>query len=208
MFEIKDCILQKELKYNEDVILIYEIHYPKIICTFNNCCIQRFNKYNEVIALSLQKKAENELYQDAINLYLYNKENGYPLMQYDIVQKFEITTNQNNLISLYTDEYIFTGGAHGNTMRTSQNWNMNEGCKIALKEICKCNINYKFNIIKSICMQISENPDIYFEDACKLALENFNENNYYLLDQKIVIYFQQYDIAPYSSGILSFVVNC
>ena len=50
--------------------------------------------------------------------------------------------------------------------------------------------------------------DKYFEDACSLVLETFNPQNYYLTTEKeVIIYFQEYDIAPYSSGIPIFEVT-
>lgn len=63
-------------------------------------------------------------------------------------------------------------------------------------------------ILKEINSQIAINPDIYFENTCKLVLDAFNPNNFYLVPNGIVIYFQQYDIAPYSSGIRTFTINC
>ena len=70
---------------------------------------QKFNRYNQTIAFNLKLKAENELYKEAIELYKYNKENGYPVMVYEVYKTFESTFNSNNLVSLYFDEYIFSG---------------------------------------------------------------------------------------------------
>ena len=57
------------------------------------------------------------------------------------------------------------------------------------------------------CKQIEEENDIYFPDYCQLALETFRLENYYLTQKGIVIFFQQYDIAPYSSGIMTFLLK-
>lgn len=46
----------------------------------------------------------------------------------------------------------------------------------------------------------------YFENYCELVLETFRLENYYIIPNGIVIYFQQYDIAPYSSGIPIFYI--
>lgn len=70
---------------------------------------QKFNRYNQNIAFNLKLKAETELYKEAVELYKYNKENGYPVMVYEVYKTFEITFNSNNLVSLYSDEYIFSG---------------------------------------------------------------------------------------------------
>ena len=67
---------------------------------------------------------------------------------------------------------------------------------------------FLLEIFKSIDSQIRDNADKYFEDACSLGLETFNPQNYYLTTEKeVIIYFQEYDIAPYSSGIPIFEVT-
>jgi hypothetical protein len=40
----------------------------------------------------------------------------------------------------------------------------------------------------------------------QLVNENLKVNNFYLTKEGVVIYFQQYDIAPYSSGLPTFVI--
>ena len=180
--QIQKRIIQKELKYENVVVLKYHIEYPRITNESNNIPSMKFNIYNEQIAKQIQRKAENELYKEAVELYKYNKKNNYPIMVYEIYRTFEITLNKNNTISLYADEYVFTGGAHGTTTRTSQTWNMTNG-------------------------RLNQNKEIYFEEACCMAIDNFNPQNFYLTTNGIVIYYQQYDIAPYSSGIRTFEIK-
>ena len=40
----------------------------------------------------------------------------------------------------------------------------------------------------------------YFEPHKSNVIENFHAENYFLARKGLVIYYQQYDIAPYSSG--------
>lgn len=127
-------------------------------------------------------------------------------MIYEIYRNYEITLNADNIISLYIDEYIFSGGAHGNTIRTSQNWELYYNQIIHLEDIYKYNPYFVINILKSINNQISQEKEIYFEDSCILVLNTFNPRSFYLIPGAVVIYFQQYDIAPYSSGIRTFII--
>lgn len=203
--QITKKIIENNLKYENTVILKYHIEYPEIT-NENNTATRMFNIYNERIAKDLQKRAESELYIEAIELYKYNKQNNYPIMTYEIYRTYEVTLNTNKLISLYADEYIFTGGAHGNTIRTSQTWNMDNARMIRLYELYR-NPYFILNILKQIITQINNEKDIYFEDACCLVIETFNPQNFYLTPSSVVIYFQQYDIAPYSSGIRTFKLN-
>lgn len=206
MLKIEKNIIEKDLKYNNQTILKYHIEYPEITIENNQLGEERFNTYNRNLALRLQEKSENKLFKDSIELYKYNKENNYPTMVYEIYRKFEITFNSKNLISLYIDEYIFSGGAHGETTRTSQTWNFDYNTMIQLYELYSRNPYFLLGILKNINNQILQNQTNYFQDYCNLMLQTFNSQNFYLTPRGIVIYFQQYDIAPYSSGIPVFLV--
>lgn len=206
MQNIKNIILEKDMMYDNTVVLKYHIEYPCIISNACLCGIKRFNKYNQEIAFKLQERSENELYNEAVELYKYNKINGYPVMQYEIYLKYEITLNKEDIISMYLDEYIFSGGAHGNTVRSSQTWNLKCGKIIELADLYK-NPYFLVDIFRSINEQIAREPEIYFDNTCNLVLDTFNPKSFFLDCNNIFIYFQQYDIAPYSSGIRVFPVN-
>lgn len=123
MLKIENNILEKELTYDGTVVLKYHIEYPSIKIDRNQIGETKFNTYNKNLALKLQERSENELFKDSIEVYKYNKENGYPINSYEVYRNYEVTLNTNQLVSLYADEYVYTAGAHGDTIRTSQNWN-------------------------------------------------------------------------------------
>ena len=209
MLKIINRILQKEMKYENNVVLKYHIEYSEIVMDWqqNRNGIKKFNDYNLKIALQTQRKAENELYKEAIKLYKYNKENGYPQMMYELYREYQITLNQENAVSMYIDEYIFSGGAHGTTTRTSQTWNLMLGKMVELYELYPNEPYFLLDILRKINREISENIEIYFADPYPLVVEYFNPDSYYIDNGKVVIYFQQYDIAPYSSGIIEFTLE-
>lgn len=209
MLKIINRILQKEMKYENTVVLKYHIEYPEIVMDWqqNRNGIKKFNDYNLKMALQTQQKAENELYKEAIELYKYNKENGYPQMMYELYREYQITLNQENAVSMYIDEYIFSGGAHGTTTRTSQTWNLMLGKMVELYELYPNEPYFLLDILRKINREISENIEIYFADPYPLVVEYFNPESYYIDNGKVVIYFQQYDIAPYSSGIIEFILE-
>lgn len=202
MVKVENRIVQNKLTYKGEVILKYKIEFPQIRGN------ERFNMYNYNNAVKLQQLCEKELYEQAKKVYDYNQENGYPLMIFEIIKEYVVTYNYNNIISIYSDEYIFEGGAHGNTLRYSQNWNLQQGRMIELSEFYKRNPNYVSEILKEINNQIKDNiqkgNNIYFEDPCCLTSAMFRVENYYLHGEFIAIFYQQYDIAPYSSGIQVF----
>lgn len=210
MNKIINNIFERELYYKNTVILKYKIEFPQISFSRYEFGKDIFNNYNRAKALKLKLYCENELYEEARQLYEYNVSNGYPVMSYEVILSYEITYNQNQIISMYSDEYIFSGGAHGNTIRSSQNWNLQTGSQIPLAFFYPNNPYYLINILKEINKQIEnqieEGTNQYFDNYCQLVLETFNLDSYYIKNGYIVIFFQQYDIAPYSSGIPVFKI--
>lgn len=207
MFNIEKRILKSELKYKGVVVLTYEIEYPQIFSGPYDT--SKFNMFNRRKALFLEATARETLFNQAKELYDYNVSNGYPVMVFEVVSKYRITYNEPPILSLYQDEYIFTGGAHGDTTRTSQNWDFAYNKQFSLDDVYYNNPDYILCILKQINEQIkSAETGTYFDDYCQLVLETFNPNQFYLTNQGVTIYFQHYDIAPYSSGIPEFNVNC
>lgn len=202
--------LKGELKYKDTVILTYQIQYPEITSSPYESGRKVFNQYNRQRALLLENRVKTQLYQDAKDLYDYNTANGYPVMVYEIVSQFTLTYQQGSIISLYNDQYEFTGGAHGNTIQTSQTWDLSLCQMLPLSYFYPDNPYYLLDILQVIYAEIKRQNESgenqYFENYCELVLETFRFENYYLTHTAIAIYFQQYDIAPYSSGIPVFFI--
>lgn len=203
MVQIVTRELSGELKCDDTIVLTYTITYPEIT-SLNSFGTTIFNMYNKQKAIDLEKYTKTDLYPEACKLYKYNKENGYPIMIYEVNSQFTITYNQDDFVSLYIDQYEFTGGAHGNTIRSSQTWNLKTGQILDLSYFYPNNPFFVLDILRNINAQIKmqiEQGGAYFDNYTELLLENFNPESYYLTPYGIAIYFQQYDIAPYSSGI-------
>lgn len=203
---IDSIVLQDTMTYNGEVVLTYKIEYPNFQSFVYKNAVKMMNKYYEARAYKYQRYYRNELYQMAVEQYKYDMENSYPVRIFDAVINFSITYNAACIVSLYSDKYEFTGGAHGNTLRTSQTWNMQTGKMIELNELFLCSFDYKLYIFRRINEQIKLDLSIYFEDYEKLVVQTFNPKSFYATPAGIVIYYQQYDIAPYSSGIREFLI--
>jgi len=211
MEEVVNNFFEDELYYKDYLVLKYRIEYPQIIKSRYRYGAQRFNLYNYNKAIELKKYCENELLIEAKKLYDHNISNGYPMIVFEVSFNYQITYNKNGIISLYTDEYVFSGGAHGITKRESQNWNLQNGKIIALSDFFQNNSYFVIDILKEINnqieYQIKNGQNQYFNNYCKLVQENIKFENYYITDNGIALFFNQYEIAPYSSGILVFIIK-
>lgn len=62
------------------------------------------------------------------------------------------------------------------------------------------------NINNQISEQIQSGENYYFDNYEQNVEDTLNEDNFYITLLGLMIYFQQYDIAPYSSGIPQFLI--
>lgn len=211
MFEFEKIVIEKNLYYNNHLIVKYTIEYPRILSNLYCYNINKFNNYNQIKAMELKLYAERELFENAKEVYDYNTANNLPFFPYELVYSYTITYNKNSIISLYFDEYVYASGAHGSTTRTSQTWNMNKGSQIPLCSVFNNDCTYIILILREILhqieTQIEDGTGAYFDNYAKLVIDNFRFDQFYLVDNDMAIYYQQYDIAPYSSGIPVFYVH-
>lgn len=200
--------LERMFKYNDIDVLKLTIDYP-IIRLLNSFAELKINNQILCEIYSYLRHADY-LYGLAVNSYNQSKENDYPFHMYEAYMKYTITYNDNCFLSNYVDKYEFTGGAHGSTVRSSSTWELNRGTEIPLYAYFKPGTDYKQMLLDEITKQannnLAKNPGIYFEDYKDLISSNFDENSYYLTQDGLVIYYQQYNIAPYSTGIVEFVI--
>ena len=135
----------------------------------------------------------------------YFKDKPSPLMPYQLYARYKVTNNS-DIISFYIDYYQFSGGAHGITNRIAYNIEKSSGNEMQLKDIFKDNYNYKDIINKEINRQISKDPDRYFtgKDGFNGIADN---QNFYIKNNTVVIYFGLYEIAPYAAGISEFIIS-
>jgi hypothetical protein len=203
-------VCRKSLKdtmcYSNIPILTYKIYYPYIIST----CCSSFQ--DEVNSFYFNQAKQSEDYCRTVLFQMAQENaqntNNVPFNNYEFIVDFTVTYNNCCIISLYMDTYSYTGGAHGNTIRTSNTWDFRTCTLLQLNDIYSLTSASLLALENSIEQQITdrliENPGIYFENYPSLLRENFNVNNFYLKPCKGVIYYQQYDIAPYSTGIPQF----
>jgi len=133
------------------------------------------------------------------------QQNNFPIRPYDLVSKYRVNYIDDNFISLYVDYYQYTGGAHGITDRRAYNIDLSAGQELALKDLFKANYDYKTVIDKVVNQQITTDPGQYFTG--NMGFKGIGDlQKYYLEDGMLVVYFSQYEIAPYVAGFPEFKI--
>lgn len=208
--EVENFCIQETMLYKKKELLSYKIEYPQFKSLQFLMAVNRINLYYKNKALEFERYCRTKLFCLAVDQYKYSIENNFPVQKYEAIVNYVLSYNQNCAISLYFNQYIYTGGAHGTTLRYSDTWNLQTGRTIPLKNLFARNINYRDYIIKNITAQVKEQikngENVYFDDYEQNISQYLNEESFYITQKGLVIYYQQYDIAPYSSGIPEFLI--
>ncbi|MGI6453336.1 MAG: DUF3298 and DUF4163 domain-containing protein [Syntrophomonadaceae bacterium] len=195
-----------EMRYDGVTVLSYRIEYPYVKSSVYKSFLGPINQFYKNRALKYQYYCQTKLFAMAVEQYLHDKKSGYPERAYDATLTNTITYNSDCIISLYSDRYEFTGGAHGSTVRSSQTWNLQNGQMLRIGDLFNTLFNYRRYIINEVIRQIRENPEPYFENYETLVEQYFDPNSFYCTPNGLVVYYQQYEIAPYASGIREFLL--
>ncbi len=207
---VREKVIQQDMYYKNSMIMRYTIKYPKFISDTYQSFACKLNSLYRTKAVMYERSNVMNLYQMAMVEYEYSIVNNYPVHQFEAYVDFTVTYNQNCTLSLYFDQYEYAGGAHGLTYRYSDTWDLTHSRRLELSDFFPASSNEKDYILQTINEQIekqlaNENA-MYFEDYKKLTLENIKANSFYLTREGLVIYYQQYDIAPYAAGLPSFTI--
>ena len=200
----------RSLSFKGVTMIRVSTEYFDVELTNNRMAELRINSSIRMEVGSFLNHSSNTLYRQAIRDYRYSQINGFPFHPYEAVLNYTVTYNESCHLSYYHDRYEYTGGAHGITARGSETWDLNTGWRVPLSSFFKQGTDYQRYVTERIIEQaeknMAENPGIYFEDYKKLIVQNFNPNSFYITPQGVVVYYQQYDIAPYASGIVEFLL--
>jgi hypothetical protein len=192
-------------------MLEYTIQIPEISGSVSRGTERAFKYYYSWAAAKSLRHIRHELYPQAIKQYKYAISMGYPFFNYVYMSKPEVALICPELVSLYIDVYEYTGGAHGMTVRTGDTWDLSVGRMVSLNRLFKKGYNFTKAILNEIERQVREDQangeDYYFDDVNENIIKYFVPSDFYLTNESLVIFYQLYTIAPYSSGILTFEIN-
>lgn len=112
-------------------------------------------------------------------------------------------------IGFMLSTYTFTGGAHGITRLDAVNFNTKEMKELSLEDILKpLNEDWlsklsEASINELMKMREVKNEEFFDENAIKTGagMEVNNFKNFNIVDENVMIIFDQYQVAPYSSGM-------
>lgn len=200
---------QRDFTYENTTVLSLENKYLQVRLPEGGPVETAINSRIQVQVEELNRYASTTLYENAVETYQYAQQEGFPFNPFGAGLYYKVTYNQDCYLSMYRDQYEYTGGAHPNTLRYSDTWNLRTGTTVPLSSFFPPGFNYQQFLTALIIRQadkVMAEEQIYFGDYRKLIVERFNPKSYYLSPCGLVIYYQQYDIAPYATGIVEFTI--
>lgn len=211
MQTISQKTLEDTMYYRNIPVFIYKIKYPFFTTTCSTSAAQSINEHYDSASKEKEVYCRTVLYPQAVKSARYIPSNQPPFNSYTFESNYQITYNTNCITSLYMEQYTYMGGAHGATQRNSDTWDFNTGNQLKLESFYPHNPAFSEDILKEIEQQIAgrlkTTPSSYFNNYSELLRETFRQENFYLSPMGIVIYFQEYDIAPYATGIPEFLLQ-
>lgn len=191
-------------------VLTYTIHYPIFTSDCSEQAAKSINSFYAAISVKMESYCRNSLAEEAKKQADYAGRYQYPFFPYEFISGYTAAYNTGCITSLFFDQYTYAGGAHGSTVRCSDTWDFKLGKRLSLADFYPRDPSYRENILKELERQAKEREtkgaNTFFEDYPKLLKNSFKPENFFVTPEGIVIYFQQYDIAPYSTGIPEFLL--
>ena len=202
--------IQRTFQYRSVPMIEADITYPQVRLRRPREIEARINSHYKFVAMNLLRYTATKLFNEAVAQYRYSQQQGYPFNMYGTGLDYTAALNEGCRLSTYSDRYEYTGGAHPLTTRTSVTWNLENGRIVKLPELFGGASSPKPKILEAVLAQADENyakEPVYFDNYRELIAEHLSLHNFYLTPQAVVIYFQQYEIAPYAAGMPEFALS-
>ncbi len=196
--------IEEKPQYRGVVMVEIDIAYPRVWVK-GHPAGQAISFAYDRIARRFYAFASRKMFPDAIGSWKNSRKNQVPFHPHLAKMVYEVPFNQAGLLSIYYDQDTYTGGAHGNTMRRADTWQVPEARRLSLNDFFE-NAGYRNVVFRAIFAEIQKQPESYFEDFQKNVFQYFDSRHFYLTPQGFAFFFPLYSIAPYSSGIPVFLI--
>jgi hypothetical protein len=148
------------------------------------------------------KQYINSVLMSIVNTLIVESE-YYENPRTEVTGRYKIRTNEKGILSVSIEVYWFSGGAHGMTVLKSVTFDVATGRIYRLKDLFKQNADYVKRLSDIIKRQIQERNIPVIVDFTSIK----PDQDFYIENRTLVIYFQLYELAPYAYGFVSFPIK-
>lgn len=168
-----------------------KLDYPQVSGLASPEAEKAINDTIKQTVLKYAAEAEDQISKKSEDDRPYEFEGGYV-----------VTYNQDGVLSLITNQYGYTGGAHGMTYRNAFTFSLKDGKRLLLGDLFGANPNYKKQLNAKLSTELKANGG-YLGGFTGLNTEKY----FYLKDGKAVLFFQLYEYTAYATGFPEFTFS-
>ena len=193
-----------EHTYTEDdkEIMYVMIDFP--ILTGNSPSYESINKIIDSVKAEYmieidRMKEEARAYKDEE----YFISSGYSV-------SYSVPYNNNGIVCIVLDGYIYSGGAHGYPLRRTLTFDLDKGTLMNLSDLISGDAKAFTELITDEYKRMyDETPEEYWSDSPDFVRKdalNMDNLNYYITEDSICIYYFPYDLASYARGFVEITI--
>lgn len=121
---------------------------------------------------------------------------------------YVVKYNQDGLLSVVLSDYQYAGGAHGSTVQSSYTFDLSTGKNLSLSDLMLPDSGYAAYINSAIRTEIDRRvrTGVLYEFEEGKFTDIGTNPEFYLSENGLVFYFQQYAYFPYAAGIQEFLI--
>lgn len=190
-------VINTKLEVSETTTLKLTVKYPEIT-GLENSAVQ-----NDLNALFAKLAAEAASRGHEIEKYI-GQDHIARQVKAEIYFDYQVKYNRKGLLSVVFSDYQYSGGAHGITVQSSYTFDLKTGKEYKIKDVFKDGSDYVSLISNEVKKQMEEREMTFL-------LAPFNsiktDQDFYLSEKAVVVYFQAYEYLPYAFGIPEFAVD-
>lgn len=162
------------------------------------------SKINSVLKTDAIKfKASIE--KQAKEAFEYSQKGTEPRFnKYTADTSFEVRYNDKDVLSLTVLYAQYTGGAHGLEVQKGYTFDLKTGKILNLSDLFAVGFDYDEVISDEILGYMKLHQQEYFPEAITSFKKIKSDQPYYIENGNLVIYYGEYEIAPYAAGIPEF----
>lgn len=200
--QIITSVSTKEFKTPDgQTVMTVHTEIPVLSGGPSEAATESINAYYRAMAKEYVASLEKEYLQDALGEAGRLKELG---MAYRFYKGFQAAYNANGLLSIFFENSYDLTGAHRTSAFKGETTDLRTGKKLALGDILPDVPSATKKLFKQVDTYVKKNGLTEFLLGSDSPEQQYDQNDFVLTPKGIRFFFQQYAIAPYSSGMPSF----